>query len=159
MRRRRLLTALLVGCLGCADPIQITLVTKLLDPLMLAAMALLPAGEEHRNGLVLLHVLRFGVANSSRPQLRSLMMDHVDKASETMPSPPPLADGTLRALSLTPLSFVGAPQKHRGKWNAVDSIRTVSWSGSAMLGGYGRAYLLDPQGTITSRALCVLCCV
>lgn len=28
------------------------------------------------------------------------------------------------------------PRRHRGKVNAVDSVRTFSWSGSAALGGF-----------------------
>ena len=29
-----------------------------------------------------------------------------------------------------------APKKTRGRWNALDSVRAVGWSGSAALGGY-----------------------
>lgn len=61
------------------DRIQITLVTKAMDFVLLGIFALLPAGEETRELLVALHLIRSGVANSSRPALRSLMMDHVDK--------------------------------------------------------------------------------
>uniref|UniRef100_A0A061QN90 Mfs general substrate transporter n=2 Tax=Tetraselmis sp. GSL018 TaxID=582737 RepID=A0A061QN90_9CHLO len=86
------------------DRMRLVLVTKALDFTMLAALALIPAGAATRDGLVALHLVRFGIANSSRPQLRSLMMDHVTK-------------------------------RHRGKWNALDGVRTVSWSGSAVIGG------------------------
>jgi hypothetical protein len=68
------------------DPFSITLVTKALDFGLLTAMACVPAGQRTRDALVLLHLLRFGVANSSRPQLRSMMMNHVDKVPPQFPT-------------------------------------------------------------------------
>lgn len=50
------------------------------------------------------HLLRMALANCTRPLMRSVLMEFVEK-------------------------------RHRGKVNAVDSVRTFSWSGSAALGG------------------------
>ncbi len=32
------------------------------------------------------------------------------------------------------------PKRHRGKVNALDSVRTFSWSGSAALGGWAATF-------------------
>ncbi len=51
------------------------------------------------------------------------------------------------------------PRRHRGKVNAVDSVRTFSWSGSAALGGFlierfGEGLLLRPLLAPSGGARC-----
>ena len=85
--------------------LQVNLVTRLVDIVLLCAMAWVPAGSDyHREVLVALHLSRTAFANCGRPLMKSLMMDNV-------------------------------PSRHRGKFNALDSVRTFSWSGSAAAGG------------------------
>ena len=84
---------------------QVTLTSRLVDVVLMAAMAVAPTvGSRAKATLVAMHLTRMAVANSTRPLLRSLLMDYV-------------------------------PKRHRGKVNALDSVRTLSWSGSAALGG------------------------
>ena len=86
--------------------LQVNLLTRLVDMLLLCSMAYVPSGTDyHREILVVLHVTRTAFANCGRPLMKSLMMDNV-------------------------------PSRHRGKFNALDSVRTFSWSGSAAAGGY-----------------------
>lgn len=86
--------------------LQVNLLTRLVDMLLLCSMAYVPPGTDyHREILVVLHVTRTAFANCGRPLMKSLMMDNV-------------------------------PSRHRGKFNALDSVRTFSWSGSAAAGGY-----------------------
>ncbi|KAI3433329.1 hypothetical protein D9Q98_003147 [Chlorella vulgaris] len=86
--------------------VQISLVTRCLDIVLLVMLAHLPfATAPARRLLVAVHLLRMAFANATRPLMRSVLMDFV-------------------------------PRQYRGKVNAVDSIRTFSWSGSAALGGF-----------------------
>ena len=85
--------------------LEVSLVSRLLDMLLLCCMAYVPPGTgSNREVLVALHLTRTAFANCGRPLLKSLMMDNV-------------------------------PSRHRGKFNALDSVRTFSWSGSAAAGG------------------------
>ena len=87
--------------------IQTALATRLLDVVLLFAMAYLPVGQPiswETAALVGISILRSSCANCARPLVRSVLMDHV-------------------------------PPRHRGKVNALESVRTFSWSGSAALGG------------------------
>jgi len=85
--------------------LKVTLCTRLLDVLLLCAMAVLRTGPgKDRDILVLVHVVRMGLANCSRPIMRTIMMDNVLPGS-------------------------------RARWNAADSVRMFSWSGSAAIGG------------------------
>jgi MFS family permease len=85
--------------------LPLALYTRALDVVLLVGMAFLPtAGPHARAALVGAHLVRMAAANSTRPLVRAILMEHV-------------------------------PKRHRAKVNALDSVRTFSWSGSAALGG------------------------
>lgn len=99
------LAMFMLQCTCRIGRLQVNLVTRLVDIVLLCAMAWVPAGSDyHREVLVALHLCRTAFANCGRPLMKSLMMDNV-------------------------------PSRHRGKFNALDSVMTFSWSGSAAAGG------------------------
>ncbi len=56
---------------------NLTLVTRGLDVILMVAMAYMPTkGETAGHVLVALHLLRSACANASRPLLRSVLMDN-----------------------------------------------------------------------------------
>lgn len=57
-----------------AKRMHLTLVTRIVDVLLLAIMAYVPPQAGHL--LVCIHLLRTAFANSSRPLLRSVLMDN-----------------------------------------------------------------------------------
>lgn len=84
---------------------QTTLLTRLADILLLVAMAFTPPGSTGRQA-----------------GLVAMHLVRTAMANCTRP--------LLRSLLMDHV-----PKRHRGKVNALDSVRTLSWSGSAALGG------------------------
>lgn len=86
---------------------QVTLVSKVMDIVLMVAMARIPtkSGQPWLTAsLVAVQLVRSAVANGSRPLMRSVLMDNV-------------------------------PKRMRARFNALESAKSFSWSGSAALGG------------------------
>lgn len=135
-----------------------SLVTRCLDIVLLVTLAHLPfATAPARRLLVAVHLLRMAFANATRPLMRSGACCTTHYAG--LPAclggccrtPRVLRLQLLRCAALlhkAQLNFPSdcllptavlmdfVPRQYRGKVNAVDSIRTFSWSGSAALGGF-----------------------
>ncbi|EFN59526.1 hypothetical protein CHLNCDRAFT_138179 [Chlorella variabilis] len=112
-----LMTPAAVSLIGALSPIGVcaaslacqplsNLFTRCLDILLLAAMAFLPT--------------------ATAPARHLLVAVHLLRMA--------VANATRPLMRSVLMDFV--PRRHRGKVNAVDSVRSFSWSGSAALGGF-----------------------
>mmetsp|Transcript_10910 Transcript_10910/g.32698 ORF Transcript_10910/g.32698 Transcript_10910/m.32698 type:complete len:477 (-) Transcript_10910:470-1900(-) len=90
-----------------AGRVQVTLVSKALDVLLMVALAYMPTHTGNLGmtlALIAVQLTRGAMANASRPLMRSVLMDNV-------------------------------PKRMRARFNALESVKSFSWSGSAVFGG------------------------
>ena len=104
-------------CLVCRiGRLQVNLLSRLLDMALLCSMAYVPPGTDYRREI--------------------LVVLHLTRTAFANCGRPLMKS----------LMMDNVPSRHRGKFNALDSVRTFSWSGSAAAGGYGPASSFLPHG-------------
>ena len=85
--------------------LQVNLFTRLVDIALLCAMAWVPAGSDYHREV--------------------LVLLHLSRTAFANCGRPLMKS----------LMMDNVPSRHRGKFNALDSVRSFSWSGSAAAGG------------------------
>ena len=94
-----------VQCTCRIGRLQVNLLTRLADIALLCDMAWVPAGADHHREV--------------------LVLLHLSRTAFANCGRPLMKS----------LLMDNVPQRHRGKFNALDSVMTFSWSGSAAAGG------------------------